>query len=105
MLGAGPAGGVGGVGIVVGGIAVYFHLDKRDTTRRRRELLADCTLDVPCEPGAVIELDDRITRDRQLATMGYLTAGAAIAGGVALFLLGRPRSPVTVVPTTTGAIG
>jgi tetratricopeptide (TPR) repeat protein len=58
-----------------------------------------------CAPSAYQAIDDRGQRDQTIAITTYAVGGAALAAGVALYLLGRSHGDehIAVVPTPGGA--
>lgn len=99
--------GLGGVGVVVLGVAGYYSYKSFDYASQREELCNGCMWS-----------DAFTTRQNQLNSKGetaetvaritLVAGGVALLGGVALYLWGRSDAAehptVTVVPTGTGAM-
>ncbi len=95
---------VGGVAV---GLGIYYTTEVGRIEDKRIELRAGCKdMQLGCEPGYgdALDADGRRAQTRQI--IAYTVGGVAIAGGVALYLLGRSsgeRPAVAIVPTTGGA--
>ena len=64
-----------------------------------------CSPKQTCEDAYVMKSMDRGPRDNAIAITGYAVGGAALVGGIALYVLARPSASerVTIVPTPNGA--
>ncbi len=99
--------GLGGVGVVVLGVAGYFSYKSFDYASQREELCNGCMWS-----GALTQQQNRLNSDGEtaetVARINLVVGGVALLGGVGLYLWGRSDAAehptVTVIPTGTGAM-
>lgn len=92
---------VGLAGLVTG---VYFTHEVGVAEADHNKLVTTCT-PLTCTTDTFKTIDDRGHRDQILAITSYAVGGAAIAAGVALYVLGRAHGDehVAVLPVPGGA--
>ena len=102
-----------GIGLMfVGGAAlgagVYFNTEigRIEDDRARQKLELGCSVDKPCAAGWSATYDDDGHSAELKEIVAFSVGGAAVIGGVALYLMGRnpEGSSVAIVPTTGGAV-
>jgi tetratricopeptide (TPR) repeat protein len=87
----------GGVGVAALAVAGVFTWDGNYLANAREER---CNADHPCDDPIFEDYEHRGKRANIIAATSYAVGGAALAGGVALYLLSRSR--LAVVPTHEG---
>lgn len=99
-----------GIGaMVLGGAALgfgaFYTTEASRLTGERQEARTKC-LSNPCAPGYGDAIDAEGERAERRAQISYAVSGAAVIGGVVLYVLGRSseRSTVAVIPTADGAV-
>ena len=85
--------GLGGVGLVVLGGAVYFGVEARDAEDAHAE-----ALDGPTRDRTAADAEDAA----RWANIGFGLGGALLAGGVVLYLLDLDAGGTALVPTQDG---
>jgi len=88
----------GGVGIAALAVAGVFTWDSNYLNNARDDR---CNPDHPCDDGVFDDYERRGKRANIIAGTGYAIAGAAIAGGVVLYVMSKPRATeprLAVVP-------
>jgi tetratricopeptide (TPR) repeat protein len=95
-----------GVGAVAFGVAGFFTWDGNYLDSQKSSLLLRCTEAAPCSSATVNDYDRRGSRANTIAVSGYVVGGAALAGGIVLFLTARSsaETPVVIAPTRGGAM-
>lgn len=94
---------LGGAGLAALGAGVWFHHDVLYFEDRSQR----CMAAAPCTAAQVAHWDDRGHTASVLAVAAYAAGGAALAGGTALYLLGRRRDaepPIAIAPVPGGAL-
>ncbi|HEY4239790.1 MAG TPA: hypothetical protein VGM88_08240 [Kofleriaceae bacterium] len=92
--------GVAVAGVAIAGVATYFALDARSL---HSDALSTCPASA-CTVGEASDAQDKNDRARRhalYANVGYGAAGAAVAAGVVLWLVGAPEHGVVVTPSVT----
>jgi tetratricopeptide (TPR) repeat protein len=92
---------VGGVGVIAGGFAVGYAVRG---SRLASELATACS--DGCDWTPELEAKDRAgDRANTLSAVSWIAGGAAVAGGVVLYVMGRnrPIEHVQITPTSGGA--
>ena len=104
--------GVAALGVVVLGVAGYYTFKAHDYQNQREELCAKELAAGPTCPWtqAREDADNRLADDghtaQTRARIGWGVGGAALIGGVVLYVLGRSAESanVAIVPSTSGAM-
>jgi hypothetical protein len=114
MRGAGLGAGVVGVaGVVVGSIfaARGFSTQAQadDLAKKLCKTPTDCSNN-PSAEGKIKPLDDKAASQKTIGVIGLAAGGVALAAGVTLIILGKPKPPsepakASVTPWFTGSMG
>lgn len=93
----------GAVGLVAIGAGVFFTLEVSDIERERDKR---CTQASPCELADLVAIDRRAERVQQKQIISYAVGGVAIAGGIALYLLGSTArtNNIAIVPSRNSGL-
>jgi hypothetical protein len=98
-----------GVGLLAGGLGVYFHLDGRDAS----DQVSAGIYTGKAWSQKQVDLVDKAHDDRTRAIVGYSIGGAALIGAIVYYIMTDPPSETTVIqphsapavmPTQGGAL-
>ena len=98
--------GVAAGGVVVLGVGIGFGIK---ASSLHNDAVATCP-PAACSPAAARDAqgkNDRARKDAMIANLGYGVAGAAVAAGAVLWILGKPESPsaIAIAPQLGDAAG
>lgn len=98
--------GLGIGGVVSLAVGAVFTAEANNVQSEWNKYAATCSLAMPCTSSRLLSYDHAGNADNAAAITGYAIGAAAIAAGVTLYIVSRPRreSPIAVAPTHGGAM-
>jgi tetratricopeptide (TPR) repeat protein len=98
--------GLGIAGMVSLAVGAVFTAEANNVQSEWNKYAATCSLAMPCTSSRLLSYDHAGNADNAAAITGYAIGAAAIAAGVTLYIVSRPRreSPIAVAPTHGGAM-
>ncbi|HEY4059291.1 MAG TPA: hypothetical protein VGM39_21890 [Kofleriaceae bacterium] len=90
-----------GVGLLAGGLGVYFHLDGKDAS----DSVSAGVYTGHAWTQKQVDLVDKAHDDRTRAIVGYSIGGAALVGAIVYWIVTDPGSETTIIqPHTAPAV-